>query len=271
MARKFGNKKINQIAGKDYKFYHETFEETLHRWGAQAAQQLEDTYKYQKIFNGTSNKTYEVYGSRLVKKTRSIMTKKGPVTRTYTVKQPGWFEENERRQKRAEDTGKQNIWFSDGSSYKRVKDGKGITYENIQEHKEADLDFLIQGQITFHTTMQMLYVEAGVGANGRRKGADPRSKPIVRPADIAVNRKDEWHTRKRYTRNGWKPGKGDAVRPSTRQQVQMLRRRLKFLALEKHRFELSAWLVANLDIPDENPRAIATPMGDMTISSGTKK
>lgn len=235
MARKISTKRINKMMGKDYKAFSEPFEVTVARWALQAAQQLRDAYKTQKVFNGTKDRTYEVWHRRKAVKYRNVRGKRVPVP-GGTVDW-GWFDENAYRKKN--DNG--NYWYSTGQSFRKID----VTTENLKMHEEADKQFLIQGQVTFHTTLQMLYAEAGVGANGRKKGADPRSKPLVRPKDIAVLREAPWTHKRRYT--PWIPGKGEAVRPNTRQQVNLLRRRLNWLARVKYTFELSNWLISGFE------------------------
>lgn len=219
MARKFGESTINRFARKDFRWMHETFEETISRWAETAAKQLRDSFAMQRIYNGSDSSINEVWNRNGW----------------------GWNDENARR-KSMKSGSSADYWFSDGQSYRK----SNVTVENLMSHKEANVEYLIQGQVTFHTTMQMLYVEAGVGANGRRKGQPRTSKPLVRPDDIAVQRSEPWSTRERYV-DEWKPGRGKSVRPNTRQQVKLMRRRLKYLAMAKHALELQTWLIAGFE------------------------
>lgn len=233
-TKRYGSNTINKVANRDYKCFFETFEQTAKRWALEAAKQLQDSYKTQKIFNGKYDREHEVWRIQKTVRTRSKVN--GHVVKAQKVVSWGWNDENKERKKAHGAKG----WYSTGHSYE-VAMHNPVTVENMQEHKEANLDFIIQGQVTFHTTMQMLYVEAGVGANGRKNG-----RVITRPRDIPVYRKDDWSTKHRYVRK-WEPGKGHAVRPNTRQQVGLLYRRMKWLAMAKHNFELSKWLIANFE------------------------
>lgn len=236
MGRKYGPKKINKIFKADYKSLTEPFENTIKRWALTAAQQLKDSYATQRVYNGTNSHANEVW-----RRNKTVSVRKVVNGKRQWVKQQvswGWLDENKYRQEH-DDSGKQ--WYSTGHSY----DVANVTAENNKTHKEASAEFIVQGQVTFHTTMQMLYAEWGVGANGRKKGQPRTSKPLVRPKDIKVHREAEWKARERYT--VWVPGQGKSVRPNTRLQVNAFVQRMKWLAKEKEDLEITRFLVYGLE------------------------
>lgn len=236
MGRKYGKKKIDKIFRADYKSLTEPFENTIKRWALTAAQQLKDSYATQRVFNGSSSHANEVWRRDKIISVRDTVNGK----RKWVKKKVswGWLDENQYR-KEHDDKGKQ--WYSTGHSY----DVANVTTENLKLHKEADKDFLIQGQVTFHTTLQMLYVEEGVGATGRRKGQPRNSKPLVRPKDIAVDRSADWKAKVRYTE--WVPGQGKSVRPNTRQQVNAFVKRMKWLSQQKEIMAISEAITYGLE------------------------
>ena len=236
MGRKYGQKKINKIFKADYKSLTEPFENTIKRWALTAAQQLKDSYATQRVYNGTNSHANEVW-----RRNKTVSVRKLVNGKRKWVKQQvswGWLDENQYR-KSHDYEGKQ--WYSTGHSY----DVANVTTDNVHTHKEASAEFIIQGQVTFHTTLQMLYVEQGVGANGRRKGQPRTAKPIVRPTDIAVDRQADWKSKVRYT--NWVPGKGKSVRPNTRQQVNAFVKRMKWLAQQKETLEITQFIVYGLE------------------------
>lgn len=200
----------------------ETFEETMLRWTKQSLTQLRDAYRMQKVYNGTSNRAYEVWGRRVVvRRVRKHRQLSGSSKEYHYVMrrvQNGWFAENERRKKQAA-AGKPNVWYSTGFSY------RNLDVRLVRAN-------LFSGEVDFQTTLNMLYVEAGVGATGRLH---------ARGRDIAVDRSANWTTRRRYVGN-WVPMQGRTHRPATRQQVSLLARRLRWLARQRFLFDLSTWI-----------------------------
>lgn len=214
-------KRIDKYAYGDFTPY-EPFEVTIKRWASISAQQLRDAYKTQKVFNGTNDKNYEVWGPRIRKIIRKYKTKAGEVKKEVEIREHGWLEENEKRRKNHGSTG----WYSTGMSWKTVQ-GESVTVPNSTwEH----------GQIDFKTTLQMLYAEAGVGANGKWKS---------RPRNIPVDRRQKYSHKNRYVR--WIAGEGYTHRPNTRQQVSLFQRRLKWLAKKHFLFDLTTWLTYSIE------------------------
>lgn len=175
---------------------YEPFEVIIKRWALEANQQLHDTFRTQHIFDGTSNAAAEVY--------------------------PGYYKRNKLNIYRQRLNPQAQYWVSTGQSYDRL---------NVSVLNPS----MIDGVIDFRTTLQMLYVEAGVGANGRDH---------ARGRDIKVNREKPYKIGQRYTL--WNAGKGNTHRPSVRQQVNLLSRRLRWLARKHFLYDLSTWLTFSL-------------------------
>lgn len=219
------------------------FGETLRRWAAQASQQLHDSYKMQKVWNGSrSNSVWLGRGPRTVYLSKQIDKGKGQVafinSRAQAEKHQfanySWYDEVWRRKEMQKRNPSKEYWYPTGMSYQ------------ISQHEPVTVvdDTIESATVDFHTTMGALYAEAGVGANGILPGwtADARRKPKTRPRHIKVFRKDPWTHTKRYTSGGWKPGQGHAVRPNTRQQVSLLSRRLKWASKLIFQHDLTIYL-----------------------------
>lgn len=235
----------------------EPFETTVRRWAAMSAAQLHDSFKLQKIYSGSKNKAYEIWSGR--KKTITERGTVGPNGRRKRTKKTidwGWFDENAHRQVLQRKNPNADYWISTGASMKETD----VEVVNMKSKME---DFLIEGEVRFRTTMQMFYVEQGVGANGR--------KNVRGKNGIKVDRAEPYHYNSRYI-NEWIPKQGHTHRPSVRQQVNYMARRMKWLAKQNFNFALNTWLQVQLtDMLDTKTGKIHLPYGlDVEIESEVK-
>lgn len=236
---------------------YEPFEVTLRRWAAQSAQQLRDSYRTQKIFNGSTSRDHEVWSNR--KKTileKGSVDSKGRRRRVRKTVSWGWFDENEYRKQLQARNPQADYWFSTGASFNE----SAVDVSNLSSDPNR---LLIEGEVRFRTTMQMYYAEQGVGANGPRQ--------VRGKGGIKVDREDPFSWRYRYA-FGWVPVKGQTHRPSVRQQVYYMRRRMRWLAMHNFGFMLNTWLQVTLtDMLDTGTNTVHLPGGlGMTIHPENK-
>lgn len=232
----------------------EPFEVTVKRWCRTALEQLRDSFAYQKIYKrGGSPAVYEIWRRKGM---RTVYTydrpyQKGRKRNIIGKKkvQWGWYDESKRREELQRRNPSADYWYSTGASF----DSLAVDAKNFKEDEE----FLVSGTVIFRSTMQLAYAEAGVGANG--------SRTVRGRGGIKVQRSIPYHAQERYI-GEWTPKEGRTHRPSVRQQVNYLRRRMVWLADKRFQFKLNTWLVMTLEnLVDPNYR-IESPLGDITIS-----
>lgn len=216
-----------------------TFREIVQRWALQAAQQLRDTYKEQRIYvEGGNPATYSVWQRpnwkrKVYKYDRAYkkgVKRRRRLLRTYT-NGFSWYDENQLRRQRKQQNPDVDYWYSTGQSYKSLN----VTLHDITENPE---EFIVTGEVRFHATMHMLYAEAGVGKTGRKH------KRAARGTDITVERSAPYKRNQRYAR--WTPMEGDTHRPSLRQQVNYMSRRMRWLGKTYFNYRLNTWLQVTL-------------------------
>ena len=219
----------------------EPFEVTVKRWALNAAAQLRDSFATQKIYNGTQNRSFEVWSNRryrvrkVLKKNRSPKSRKNYGVALDGNGRDGWLAENERRKKLKHDNPSWDVWYSTGNSYRKMK---VAVIDGSIEH--GIIDFVAPGQLFF--------VEAGVGATGKEYARGGK------PGNIKVDRARPWSHNSRYV-GSWIPMMGRTHRPSIRHQASLLSRRMKWLALDKYNVGLTTWLLYSLErilLPDLN-------------------
>lgn len=226
----------------------EPFETTVRRWAVVAAKQLHDGFKMQKIYSGSKNRDYEVWHRN---KARTII-EYGKVNGKKVVKRRvkksswGWFDENELRKQRKARNPQADYWISTGASMRE----SDVEVSNLKENIEQ---FIVEGEVRFRTTMQMYYAEQGVGANGRHQ--------VRGKNGIKVDRSEPFSWRYRYAYD-WIPSRGKTHRPSVRQQVHYMSRRMKWLGMKHFNFQLNTWLQVSLaDMLDTGTNTIKLPAG----------
>ena len=201
------------------------FDQTLRRWAMQASFQLRDSYRMQKMWDGT--KSNSVWIGR--KKHYSMNTGAGSqVTKAggKMVSNWSWYDEVMHRRQAQEKNPRREYWFPTGMSY-QISQHNPVTVVNGSHSPIID----------FATTMGVLYAEAGVGKNGPRH---------IRGKDIKVDRKRPWsHTRRYVSR--WQPGKGKSHRPNTRQQLSLFARRLRWAAHMIYEHDLVIYIGSMLE------------------------
>lgn len=255
-----------------------SFDQTVRNWVAQSSQQLRDSYRMQHVWDGTRSNsvwmgrgTHQYYKtveskpvySRGKDKHKVVGHKRGRVP-DKKVTNYSWYDEVSHRIQMQQRYPSREYWYP-----------TGMSYQIAMHHPVTVVEGGTSPVIDFATTLGALYAEAGVGATGGR-WTGKKFKPYVRPKDIKVNRSDNWKHNVRYVRNGWRPKRGDAVRPNTRQQVSLLARRLKWAArmiyehdltiylgymLEQELFDLGSmvWVTG----PDGMPRGISFKRGQL--------
>lgn len=207
----------------------ERFSSTIKVWAMQSAQQLHDAYKTQKLWNGT--RANAVWEQKKQRRTRATTAKKNGKTfkvKPTTFNSWSWYEESKFRQLQDSKPGSSRgkYWYSTGYSSK-VSDVKVVN----ATMEDAEIDF--------HTTAGALFAEAGVGLNGPRATRGARSSKGRRR--IKVDRAAPWTHKRRYV-SDWEPSAGRTHRPGTRQQVNLLKRRLKWAANKIYCRDLAIYL-----------------------------
>lgn len=228
------------------------FQDTINHWAAQSAQQLRDSYRMQRMWNGT--KSNEVYGPRKESVTRIKyrVQKRGNkeirIANGYKVikiKKLGWFDLS---QKRRED-GNPKSWYSTGEAYRLSQDNPVVV-------EDATLS---RASVRFNTTLGAIYAEAGVGLSGHKyiRGSKPVSFTYfyqkaydqvvrVRASRVKVNRAKPWTHSARYI-SRWISKAGETHRPNIRMQVNLLSRRLAWAARTVYGYNMAAWLAYELE------------------------
>lgn len=241
-------KKIDELARSEHVSFKEPFETTVRRWAGIAAQQLQDAYKTQKIYNGTNNPAYEVWSGRK----KNIIERGSVDSRGRRSKGKrkqidwGWFKENAYRKELAARNPSADYWFSTGAS-------ANATRVDVISAKSSIEDFLVEGEVRFRTTMQMYYAEMGVGANGR--------KQVRGKKGIKVDRDEPFSWKYRYAYD-WVPVRGMTHRPSVKQQVYYLKKRMLRLGKAHFNFALNLWLRLSLeDMLDTESNKFTLPYG----------
>lgn len=235
----------------------EPFEVTIKRWCRVALQQLRDSYATQKVYKHGASPAYEIWRRN---KRRTVYTfdrpyKKGGKRRKIgkrVLSSWGWFDESAYREKLQKQNPSADYWYSTGASY------NALAVEAVNAFSEQK-EFIISGEVRFRTTMQMAYAEAGVGATGRRHKRGG--------GDIRVQRSIPYKAQNRYI-GEWEPMQGRTHRPSVRQQVNYMRRRMVWLAKKHFTFQLNTWLSMTLASLVENDVKVNTPIGNLTIEKG---
>lgn len=224
------------IDKEDYHFG--SFSNIVRRWATVAAEQLRDTYQWQHIYRrGGSPAIYEVWHHSVPRKVyeydkpyRKGQKRRRRLKNTFTSW--GWYQENELRRMRKQQNPNVDYWFSTGDSYNQLD----VTTHDLHEDPEM---FIVSGEVRFHTTMHLLYAEAGVGKTG------PNRKRAAKGTDIDVQRSAPYKARKKYV-GDWNPSEGDTHRPSTKQQVRFMARRMRWLGNHYFNFKLNTWITATL-------------------------
>lgn len=217
------------IDDKGRVFPVERFGSIIKVWALQAATQLHDAYKTQKLWNGTRENA--VWVNQKQRRTRATTAKKNG--KSYKVKPTtfgswSWYEESKYRQMQDTKPGSSRgkYWYSTGHSAE-VSDVKVVN---------ATME---DAEIAFHTTAGALFAEAGVGLNGPFATRGSRASKGRRR--IKVDRAAPWTHKRRYVTQ-WEPSAGRTHRPSTRQQVSLLKRRLKWAANKIYCRDLAIYL-----------------------------
>ena len=217
MAR-YGSKTIEKTAKGEFVPY-EPLGVTLRRWALQSAEQLRDSYKMQKVFNGSQDKSYEVWRKT---KTRRI---KG-VVKTVSW---GWFDESAYREEQQKKRPGSEFWYSTGQSY-RIAMGDPV--------KVLD-DTWSHGTIDFTTTTGAYFMALGVGANGRFKSRGKNG--------IYVDRMSQPYSYKKRYVDKWVPSAGKTHRPNVKTQLNLLNKRIKWLARKHFLLDLATWIVGSME------------------------
>lgn len=217
------------------------FSSILKVWAMQSAKQLQDAFMMQKLWNETRENsvwigrgTHKFYKTNVNKPVKSRGKRGGYIPGYYklgwklekTVTDYSWYDEVQRRKELQSRYPKRDYWFSTGYA-NEVSDVKVIN---------ATLE---DAEIDFHTTAGALFAEAGVGLNGRNAVRGARSSK--KRKRIKVDRKAPWHYNKRYVGN-WEPSQGRTHRPGPKQQVSLLKRRLKWAAQAIYCRDLAIYL-----------------------------
>ena len=163
---------------------------------------------------------------------------------------PGWFEQN---RKNARST-RNGAWVSTGHSYEVADDVQTSGY------------WLDEVEIKWHTTLGALYAEAGAGLTGNKYTRGRRSRRGRKR--IKIQRKDNYSHSRRYV-DEWVPMAGRTHRPATRQQINLFRRRLEWLAKRTYLYNAATWLAYEIEsaLSEIKP---TTPFGEVVFKPTRK-
>lgn len=227
--------------------HYPPFETVVREMALISATQLHDAFRTQRIFDGSNNRSHEVWHRQKWVTEEGTPDAKGRKRRGKRRKIDwGWFDENALRKKKKQENPSVDYWFSTGAS----RDETRVEVSNL---KADPNHLLIEGEVRYRTTMQMYYVETGVGANGRNEVRGRRG--------IKVDRDDPFSWRYRYV-NDWVPHLGHTHRPSVRQQVYYMTKRMKWLAKKEFGFMLNTWLQISLtEMLDTGDNTVKLPFG----------
>ena len=223
----------------DKEEYHfGSFKNIVTRWAQQAAEQFRDTYRLQRIYvQGGSPDTYSVWKRNKrhrvyrYNKPYAPGVKRRRIGKLIDKPNWTWYDEVQLRRMKKQQNPNVDYWFSTGESYKQI----GVTTHDIHEDPEM---FIVSGEVRFATTSHLLWAEAGVGKTGKHRVRAAKGK------DIDVQRSESFRHNQRYAT--WQPMQGDTHRPSTRQQVYYMARRMRWLGNKYFNFRLNTWITASL-------------------------
>lgn len=137
---------------------------------------------------------------------------------------PGWKKENKRREK----SGNPNAWYSTG---------KTAQVTNVVLTNDSMTDAVIE----FRSTMGLWYSEMGVGLNGRTHVRGKRSSGGRKRIKVQRDQKIT-NAKQRYV-SQWIPKQGHTHRPTLRREMNLLKRRLGWAAIQMHRQKFT-WFIA---------------------------
>ena len=250
-------------ATDDKVIFLRSFGEIIDDWALQAAEQLRDTFTQQKIYvRGGSYASYEVWRHN---KRRTVYTYDRPYQpgqkrrrrSRKTFSSWGWYDENRLRMLKKQQNPNVDYWYSTGESYKAIN----VTTHDISEDPNR---FWVSGEVRFATTSHLAFAEAGVGKTGRNRVRAAKGR------DIDIYRASSFRHDQRYAPR-WKPMEGETHRPSTRQQVWYMSRRMRWLGNKYFGYKVNTWLMATLqEFLDTGSQPISIGGIGVTISNENK-
>lgn len=189
----------------DYFLGQERFDHVMRRWVNESRKQLHDAMKEQHVY-------------------------------PYEEVWPGWKKESERREK----SGNPNAWYSTG----KTKDVTNVVLTN---------DSMTDAVIEFRSTMGLWYSELGVGLTGNTHVRGKRSRGMVKKINgkavrfslkrVKVQRDQKITNAKQRYVSQWIPKQGHTHRPTLRREMNLLKRRLGWAAIQMHRQKFT-WFIA---------------------------
>lgn len=138
---------------------------------------------------------------------------------------PGWKKENKRRAA----SGDPNAWYSTGKTARETN----VVLVN---------DSMDDAVIEFRSTMGLWYAEMGVGLTGKKHVRGRRASHGRKRIEVQRDRMKKGSAKKRYV-DVWQPMKGHTHRPSLRREMNLLKKRLNWAALQMHRQKF-VWFMA---------------------------